>query len=381
MSDKVCPLPFHQIYIKPDGRILPCCYFDVKQSPEDLNVANPNFINHPFLEKLRNDMIAGKHHTGCSKCYVPETGDLIPHSYRNESILNHYKSNGKPFAPPYTAKITGVEIAMSNLCNSRCRMCHPDLSTNWYPDAKALGIPYGRTITINQDAFAQIDFSHVVQMKILGGEPLLEQEKLKDILHKCNRSNLTITIITNLTIRPDSELVSLLKECKKVTWSCSIDAVGPLNDFIRKGSKWSDIEDNLAYFVENFKGSNKTNSFVSVRSVVNIYNINCFMNMHTYLKNKYPGMHHIYDMTYGPQWMELQNLPDPVKQLALERIRSTPQHFALTVIQPQLLRQMMEFTNGNFDNFKEMDQKLNNLRNETWYDLNPELYSWLKPYL
>ena len=35
---------------------------------------------------------------------------------------------------------------------------------------------------------------------------------------------------------------------------------------------------------------------------------------------------------------------------------------------------------GSFTNFKEMDDKLNQLRNEHWRDVNPELYEMLKEY-
>jgi sulfatase maturation enzyme AslB (radical SAM superfamily) len=269
--------------------------------------------------------------------------------------------------PPEKPKLTYLDLALSNVCNNRCRMCGPGLSTSWYSDAKKLGIPIQSGVLEHEYNLDNFDLSELTLIKLIGGEPLMEQKKFIDILSRCNLEKLSLLITTNATVRPNDKLLAIFKKCKKVKWLLSIDAYGPLNDILRKGSRWDEVKENLHWYAENFPKN------VNVHSVASIYNINCLDQLKTYIDDNLPGVEQKYAMIDGPDWMHPGNLPKDVKQHVQNKIQSFNISNIKVIIE--------ELNNeGHFDLFKREDQKLNDLRNEHWRDANPELYDWLKGY-
>ena len=57
-----------------------------------------------------------------------------------------------------------------------------------------------------------------------------------------------IQLITNATVLPDDELKKMLEQVKCLEVKLSIDAYGKLNDFLRSGSKWEKVEENIEWF-------------------------------------------------------------------------------------------------------------------------------------
>jgi len=45
-EDVVCPLPWHHIAIRPNGRVYPCCYFRHESTPEEFNLSHNDVFNH-----------------------------------------------------------------------------------------------------------------------------------------------------------------------------------------------------------------------------------------------------------------------------------------------------------------------------------------------
>lgn len=369
MSNTICPLLFYHAAIRPNGQVYPCCFFRPDGLPADLNISNKDFMSHSFLESIRNDMKQGKSIPGCSKCYIDEkaTGDSI----RLKKIRIIEEMSGAKFETPDQPTLTYVDIAFSNACNNRCRMCGPELSTNWYSDAKKLNIPINRGIIDNSEYLNTADFSQLIHAKIIGGEPMLEQEKFITFLKKCNRKQLDLIIITNGLVLPNQELCSLFDECKRVEWIVSIDAYGPLNDFLRKGNNWQTLIDNLKWYESRFQ-------YIMVRSVISIYNINCLDDLPEYIEHRYPAVNFQYAMIDGPPWMELNNLPSAIKILMLEKIEKSNNSRVAEV--KNLIKQQITRP-GNFELFVINDRALNNLRNEHWQDFNQELYQLLHPYI
>ena len=367
-QDVLCPLPWHHIAIRPDGRVYPCCYFRHDDTPEEFNLKHKDIFNHPFLQIVRKKISSGIPVDGCKQCYQNEK--TSGKSMRLEYIENVSSLLGKDFEIPNEPSLIYIDLALSNTCNNRCRMCGPELSTNWYPDAKALGIPINKGIIENKDPLANIDVSKLTNIKLIGGEPMLEQDKFINILKRCNLPELTIFLATNVTTKPTAELMKLFRACKKVKIACSIDAYGKLNDFLRKGSSWDEIDKNLRWYANNFET-------VLVHSVISIYNINQIEKLLEHVNREYPNVHFQYVMVDGPDWIRPCNLPVNVKDLIIKRINKLKFNEIKafrSIIYDHISRP------GNFAKFKEMDDKLNNLRNEHWKEANPELYEMLKEF-
>lgn len=383
MKKNLCPLIFHHSHVRPDGQIYPCCYFEPKNLPKDLNIDNPNWFNHEFLQQIRERNRDNKPVFECSKCYTdelfdryrdlikdPSEAEKLKYSLRIEKLKVYQEKDHKEFSPPESASLRSLDIALSNVCNNKCRMCGPELSTYWYPDAQKLGIPFNRGIIDNTEFLQNNDFSQLFDLKVVGGEPMLEQEKLKILLGKCNRSQLEIQIITNCTVLPDQELEGLLKECRKVKISLSIDAYGKLNEYLRKGSHWTTTVNNIDYYSKNFP-------YVEIYSVINIYNANVVEQLPNFIRENYPNIHFAFAMIDKPEWMTLKHIPFKNKSIILERILQSPNQTVLNTF--PLVKRNLHFK-GDPRLFIDNNSPLDKIRNETLEQVNPELAEWLIEY-
>jgi MoaA/NifB/PqqE/SkfB family radical SAM enzyme len=361
MPKHFCPIPFHHIAMRPNGQVYPCCYFRWEETPAEFNLSYTDVFHHPFLEKIRSKLRKDEPVEGCSRCYKNE--ELTGNSMRTEYLEASYL--GFNSSPPDDAKLTYLDLALSNVCNNRCRMCGPELSTSWYSDAKKMGIPIKSGVLEHEYNLDNFDLTNLTYIKLIGGEPLMEQTRFIELLNKCTLENLTLLITTNATVRPNDELLAIFKKCRKVKWLLSIDAFGTLNDFLRKGSNWNEVDNNLKWYVDTFPNN------VNVHSVVSIYNINCLDQLYNHIRQHYPSVRQKYVMIDGPKWMHPSNLPIDVKTLVKNKIVS----FNLENVEIILNDLDLE---GNTTSFITQDQQLNELRNEHWKESNPELYNLLK---
>ena len=367
-EDILCPLPWHHIAIRPNGRVYPCCYFRHESTPQEFNLSDKDVFNHEFLVNVRHKIKEGYPVDGCKECYQNEKTSR--RSMRIDMLETASENLGKPFEIPDTPELVYIDLALSNVCNNKCRMCGPDLSTNWYPDAKALGIPINKGIIENINPLANIDVTKLRFLKLIGGEPMLEQDKFVNILERCYLPELSIFLTTNVTTLPKMELMKLFVLCKQVKVACSIDAFGELNDFLRKGSKWQEVDKNLRWYSSNFET-------VIVHSVVSIYNINQIEKLLEYVQIEYPNVLFQFVMVDGPDWILPCNLPVRIKDKILKRIDILP-HKEIVEFRDIIYNHISK--KGSFDKFRNMDDKLNQIRGEHWKDSNPELYDLLKEY-
>ncbi len=356
-----CPLPFNHMAVRPDGQIFPCCIFRWDDVPEDLNIYHKDPFNHNYMKKLRQDMLEDKPISGCSHCYDREKSNAS--SFRLEAWNEQEKYGTTSLSTGQEPQLRYVDLSISNTCNNKCRMCVPALSTHWYSDAKKLGLQIPKGIVRNP-FIENTDFSTLSYIKLLGGEPLMEQNVLIKILKQCDLENLTVHLITNATLRPNEELLNLFEKCKQVKVTLSIDAYGDLNDFLRKGSDWKTTFKNLLWFLDMFPKS-------SVHSVLSIYNINKAKEF-VYFCNELKKGCQKYFLIDGPDYMMPRHLPEQVKLKILESLQGIE---SFEVYEKELHK------TGDFNIFVKQDKIMNNLRNEHWKDANPDLHNLVKEYI
>lgn len=371
MSKKyACDLPFHHMAIQPNGKIRPCCYFRDEESPDDLNISHPDPFNHPFMKFVRQMMLEDTPVEGCRSCYKDEA--ITGYSMRQE--VNESKTFGLPFERDIRGKVeklTNIDLALSNVCNNRCRMCGPWLSTNWYSDAKKLGMDIPKGVVAKNSVIDDYDLSDLRFIKLIGGEPLMEQEKFIRVLKKCDLPKLSILLVTNATLLPNKDLLDLFHQCQHIDTHLSIDAYGTLNNTLRKGSDWNQIDKNVDWYCENLHGSKQFAT--SIDSVVSIYNCNLVDKMIEYKKSK--GVYSKFDLVDGPDWMMPRNLPDAAKielELLLVKQKSKYQEHIFDALLDEISKP------GDTKLFIEMDQKLNTLRNDNWHKDNTWLSEAIK---
>lgn len=378
-----CVLPFHHMAIRPDGGIRPCCYFRLEEVPDDLNIDHSDPFNHPFLIDIRNKCRKDEYIKGCSSCYKDEIA--TGHSMR--TFVNNPETDfGLPVKNRgIEEKLTNLDIALSNVCNNKCRMCGPELSTQWYSDAKKMGYQFNqRGIIAKNTIIESTDLTHLRFIKMLGGEPLMEQEKFISLLKKCNLKELTVLLVTNTTLVPNKELTELLLQCRKIIIQLSVDAYGPINDFLRKGSNWNTVEENIKWYRETFNTkADSSRGFphadIGMHSVITIYNVNLVDELIEYCQKN--NLYQNYVMVDGPNWIRPANIPLDVKNELIyyyenkKSAVSENRHKVYNLIINELNKE------GDFGMFIRNDIRLNSIRNESWENLNPWLWNRIQKFI
>lgn len=362
-----CVMPFHHMAMRPDGQIFPCCVFDQDDVPKDLNVSHPDPFNHEYMNYLRQKMLNDEYVHGCRKCYEDEKHSA--RSMRTDLVAPWTGDFGLPTVEEGRGKVkklTNIDLALSNVCNNKCRMCMPSLSTHWYSDAKKLGMEIPRGVVTDNTIVDDYDLSDLRFIKVLGGEPMMEQAKLKKVLKKCTLENITILLVTNVSILPDEELLSLLKQCNKVNIDLSIDSYGTLNDFLRKDSEWTNVYNNIQWYKQHFDN-------INVHSAISIYNVNKLHEIIDFCAEQ--GLWHECVVVDGPKWMQPRNMPEQLKSWMKEYIDSISSKYDIRYKKIfNLLRNEMN-VEGDFGLFVRNDAQLNKIRAEHWMDKNYELWN------
>ena len=362
-----CVMPFHHMAMRPDGQIFPCCVFDQDDVPKDLNVSHPDPFNHEYMNYLRQKMLNDEYVHGCRKCYEDEKHSA--RSMRTDLVAPWTGDFGLPTVEEGRGKVkklTNIDLALSNVCNNKCRMCMPSLSTHWYSDAKKLGMEIPRGVVTDNTIVDDYDLSDLRFIKVLGGEPMMEQAKLKKVLNKCTLENITILLVTNVSILPDEELLSLLKQCNKVNIDLSIDSYGTLNNFLRKDSEWTNVYNNIQWYKQHFDD-------INVHSAISIYNVNKLHEIIDFCAEQ--GLWHECVVVDGPKWMQPRNMPEQLKSWMKEYIDSISSKYDIRYKKIfNLLRNEMN-VEGDFGLFVRNDAQLNKIRAEHWMDKNYELWN------
>jgi MoaA/NifB/PqqE/SkfB family radical SAM enzyme len=96
----------------------------------------------------------------------------------------------------------------------------------------------------------------VRHIKILGGEPLLDQVAL-DLLSAVDleqKKRTSLIIITNGSVDLDS-VCEQLGDFQTIQFIMSLEGIGAVQDYIRKGSSWGMIEKNIDNFLIKYSNS------------------------------------------------------------------------------------------------------------------------------
>jgi len=212
----------------------------------------------PTRKKLLDALDKGFHHPYCRACWDME-------KVGSRSIRQHYNELLADVEPlPDQPRI--VILKHGNKCNSACRSCSAHSSTLWYKDAYAMeetDVPYKDWLKKwrshedsynNNDDLQQtlMEWSEgIIFFDLYGGEPLLHPltyDIVRNAVETGHAKDQAIQMHINGTIY-NEQLVEQLSKFKSVSIGYSVDAVGEKNDYIRHGSKWNAIIENLQKWI------------------------------------------------------------------------------------------------------------------------------------
>lgn len=343
-SKTYCPYPFIGASLQSDGLTLPCGqYMNVAPFKQFKSIDEARNSSH--MQDMRMKMLNNQHDSGC-QCPAEEAAGI---QSMRQSALDQFGFN--PFG-----KLKTVELFFDNICNLKCRMCASSHSHLWFEEEKAL---YGTTINptkyIKRNISDELDVSELEEIKIYGGEPLqsLEAEKFFGrLLKDANISNLRIDMSTNGTKLPLPNTLEVFKKCKYLKLNLSIDAYGKLNDFIRSGSDWNEIAENMKFF-DTLIDMRQGDTQLIVHSAIGIYNANLIHELNDYVKTKFPRFLKLQQMIQYPVFLNLQNAPDEYKKLIEPFVDDDTKRYMYNNI-----------LHNYFEHFLNFHNKLNSIRNE-----------------
>ena len=269
-------------------------------------------MNSEPMQQLRNRMLAGEHIPNCGKCYFNEKAQGI--SMRSGMIEKY----GRPTAPI----LRYLEMNFGNLCNLKCRMCSSGGSSKWIIDDPKFGrTPYN----LLRRSFSDIhlDFTTLETIKLIGGEPSLEQDSIKEMLDHIERSrgtleHLELEIFTNGMVRFDEPIMQALSRCRCVEFCISIDGMPVPNDYQRTGCKWEVLWDNVMYY-----DTYSSHRFqISVSSAVGIYTIADFHEFVDMVTTQLPSARHLVNLIQEPREQYIGNLPHGYKESLISMLEA-----------------------------------------------------------
>ena len=247
-KDFFCPEPYRNLSSKTHGAWMPCCVADDESSKfHNMNIETHklmDFYNSDYMKKLKHDqkegIMSNEVKTTCKKCISEE---------KVFGTSRRLRSKPKYFIRPNRFKLDVLKIKhIGNLCNVKCVMCMPEVSSLLAEEHYSLGLYNGPTIIKQEATLVYLEGLKEVlpktnTLKFVGGEPLINPETWNFIewLNKNNFHHLNLHFVTNTTKKFSKKQKDLLNRFNTISVSISIDAAGERNDYIRFPSKFDRV--------------------------------------------------------------------------------------------------------------------------------------------
>jgi len=287
------------------------------------NIQNNNITesrNTQIWKDLRQSFLDGKLTNICATCINAErAGASSPRQLNNEYLFEHLDIDIMSEVEQIVQaglianKVYAIEYMPSNYCNYACVMCYSGASSQRYTFDIKQGIK--SKYEINP---VDADFFDVVRdIKILGftgGETILQPEVIRlfdYVIEQGFAPDMIITILTNVSDFPD-KLVEKFKKFKKVLYTVSIDGVGDVIEYQRRGAKWATIEEN----VQKIHTSPVHEIVNHVVTAINILTAMDFVDWCHANDLKFVSVSHVFQ-----DYLGIAAMPLELRELALSRLR------------------------------------------------------------
>ena len=335
VSNSFCIMPWVHLHSWPNGNVYPCCLAD---SDYPIGNVKDNTLeeiwNSPDLKKIRTELLKGDKPSVCHRCYMQE--DMGTQSFRvssNNQWSHHIDKAVETTdndGTNHDFKLNYWDFRFSNVCNLRCRMCGPELSSSWYEEQiKYYGVSSTPKALINmndaskEDVMIYVDrfINDVEEIYFAGGEPFIMEEHyiILEKLIAAGNTKCRIRYNTNFTSLKfkNWDLIELWKPFVKdnidnVRVFASLDAIEEVAEYARKGTKWPAVESNIKRLHDN--GMNVWTS--TTVSIFNVFELPRFVDRMYELNIPMDKMQMNNVLTF-PYYYCINILPDKLKEYAV----------------------------------------------------------------
>lgn len=250
--------------------ISPCCASPTRVTD------TVDFVNNQYLKDLRAHASTGTLPNACSACTNAEQSGAASRRQGSNAWFQHAGLDNTEI------ELIRLDYWTGDLCNLACVICGPSNSTSWKQE---LGLPVDRQKAVINKFWTTLDLSKIKLIHFNGGEPLLSKEHIKFLHSVPNKKNVHLNYNTNASVRPSQQLLELWSEFNLVQLDFSIDDIEQRFEYQRYPAKWSQIADNLAWFVDHAPHNCMfaTNTSVGILNHSNLDSLNHWLktNFHT----------------------------------------------------------------------------------------------------
>lgn len=263
-----CPRLIDHIYQDTNGVYRTCCHGE--EIKDSVGLLPFEHYHGEFMTSIRNamfDLDWDQFRKGCYKCMEQESQGIKSHRHYSEG-KNYDRQLEQIYQyQPIEPNLRSIRLKISpfgNHCNLSCSMCHPLNSHKRQKELDGMN-GWGSLFARNHNPqsldyrnIAQdiIDHAHLIDsIDILGGEPLIHknfQSFIEMLINsgKCQHFMMITTTNCTRVVKKSGVLEKVFDYFNKTRIRISVDDIGKRNDYIRHGSKWSNIEEGIQWLLE-----------------------------------------------------------------------------------------------------------------------------------
>lgn len=310
-----CALPWHHVRVNTRGQYSVCCRHE-QPAGEQINIHQ-----HPvqvwrtseYLESVQNSLNQGTQHSGCASCWTHEAQGIT-------SLRQKTNQDYALLGPREPGQLLNVEIDVGNLCNLRCLMCNEASSSAILAENRRLGINQLQQKDLD---WTDVSWQHIQGLidqrprvlSVLGGEPMYNRRLLQLLngIPQDQAKTMMLHLVTNGTTS-DPEWQQTLSRFRLVRLMFSVDAVGELYNYMRHGADWSQTVANIQQLT----------SLRTVKPVVHcvVQNLNIAQLGPLINWASQQQLYLQFDLLQQPAWLQINCLPKPAQQQALDAVES-----------------------------------------------------------
>lgn len=400
--------PFTGLATREDGAIQVCCRSHPVGFIQDNSLSE--IWNNEKMRNIRQQVLNDKRPKECEPCFTLEDQGVESLRQRHikgvipESRINLYpKALDKlndDFTMPF--EIPTMELKLNNLCNLKCRMCHPGDSTSWndWREIKDFYKGTGKIIyelveehNLETSPFLdkfqdnpswweelEKNLPYFRRVEFAGGEPLIDPQHYRILeMLEPYADNIEIKYATNLTVlgKGTRHIKNYWPKFKSVAVNVSIDGYEESYEYIRSNANWNTLISNIKE-IQQFSNISRIVGAVAVQ----VSNALVLDKMIEYFLDDL-GIVFYTNMVRYPDVLSIQVLPFEIKTIVthrLENVKNKIHTFKLVKENPLLEELTRNQINGviNFiwakDRYHlwpkcvEFNKRLDNSRNSSKFD-------------
>jgi hypothetical protein len=389
LTENFCVAPFIQCTTHPSTSFSPCPYLGGTTWKASGNSILEQWRSTE-IEELRQDFINNVKSPVCNRCWheeennkksmrlrlldpVNSTSDysfIDPNTYITE-LLN--KVNSKDY-------LSGPEVLTiknGNICNAKCRVCHPGDSSRWIADSAKLKQLTGKeyyAIDQSEKNWSDAQLDEILNMspglkrlELFGGEPMYNKKViglLEKLVSTGHSSHIILYINTNGSVNIVDKIPNI-KHFHQVEIGVSIDGIANHFEYIRHGLKYEVVKNNIADWKNYFEEHNVT-YFIDCICTVEILNIFYLPEIKSSIMDILP-LSPYWNLLVDPAYLFIKNMPDNVKIAVIEKLSQDTEEFEDLI---NIIKQPSDLNEWN--KFLEVTGALDQIRKESFQKTFPE---------